>query len=326
VNAFSGWTPIRIYWQNQQAMVDWGFLGTRRFTEPFFTQTVNSCLQHPAEVLFRHQTPLDQLGEIAASHTSLRPTGFIFHMSRCGSTLLAQMLAAAEENIVLSEAGPIDDVLRAYFHHPEIVEDQRVRWLQWLVAALAWRRHPGEKHVFLKFDCWHVMFLPLIQRAFPDVPWIFMYREPLEVMASAQKQLGGQMIPGVLEPAIFGWDREIVSNMSLLEYAARALARLCEAALAQTQTGRGKLVNYQQLPWAVWPALVKYWKVDFAATEAAKMLEAARMDAKNPVRPFEADSQRKRESASAELRGLAQRWMEGVYQRLETQRLVGGFA
>jgi len=318
--------PIRIYWQNQQAMVDWGFLGPRRFTDPFFTQTVNSCLRHPANVLFRHQTPLDQLGEIASSHTSLRPTGFIFHMSRCGSTLLAQMLAAAEENIVLSEAGPIDDVLRAHFHHLEIPEEQRIQWLQCLVAALAWQRRPCEKHVFIKFDCWHVMFLPLIQRAFPEVPWIFMYREPLEVMASAQKQLGGQMIPGVLEPALFGWDRDSISNMSLLEYAARVLARLCEAALAQTQTGRGRLINYQQLPSAVWPALMKFWKVDFAATEAAKMLEAARTDAKNPVLPFEADSQRKRESASAELRELTEQWMKRVYQRLEAERMAGGFA
>ena len=35
---------------------------------------------------------------------------------------------------------------------------------------------------------------------------------------------------------------------------ARTLAAIGEAALAQIQTGGGKLVNYQQLPAAVWPA------------------------------------------------------------------------
>jgi hypothetical protein len=307
-------------------MVDWGHLGTRRFTDPFFAQTINPCVRHPADLLFRHQTSLDDLGEMAASQPGLRPTGFIFHMSRCGSTLISQMLAATPENIVLSEAAPIDDILRGHFRNPDITDERRVKWLQWLLGVLARRRHPEEMNVFIKFDCWHVMFLPLIRRAFPDVPWIFLYREPLEVMASAQKQLGGQMIPGVLAPGLFGWDPAMVGRMTLYEYAARVLAKLCETALAQAQAGDGKLINYRQLPTSIWPALMAYWKVDFSAEETARMLGTAQMNAKNPVLPFEADSQAKRDSATAELRALTQQWLDGVYQQLEAQRLAQGFA
>ena len=323
---FSGWVPMRIFWRDARPMVDWGHLGARRFTDPFFAQTINSCVRHPADLLFRHQTPLENLGDIAATQPSVRPKGFIFHMSRCGSTLLSQMLAAAPENIVLSEAAPIDDILRGHFGNPNVTEEQIVERLQWLVSVLAWRRHPAEKNVFIKFDCWHTVFLPLIQRAFPDVPWIFLYREPIEVMASAQKQLGGQMIPGVLEPGLFGWDAATVGSMPLYEYAARALAKLCEAALAQAQAGQGKLVNYHQLPAAIWPTLMNYWKVEFSADETGRMLGAAQLNAKNPVLPFEADSQAKRDSASTELRALTQQWLAGVYQQLESQRQSGGFA
>lgn len=305
-------------------MVDWGHLGTRRFTEPFFAQTTNPCVQHPADLLFRHQTPLDNLGDIAATQPGLRPTGFIFHMSRCGSTLLSQMLAAAPANIVLSEAAPIDEILRAHFRNPDVTEEQRVQWLQWLVSVLAWRRHPAEKNVFIKFDSWHVMFLPLIQRAFPGVPWIFLYREPLEVLVSAKKQLGGQMIPGVLPPALFGWDAATVGSMQLFEYAARVLARMCEA--AHTQAQAGKLVNYRQLPASIWRALMDYWHVEFSADETARMLGASQWNAKNPSLPFEADSQARRDSASPELRALAQQWVDGVYQQLESQRQATGFA
>ena len=39
--------------------------------------------------------------------------GFIFHMSRCGSTLLSQALAAFESNIVVSEAAPLRSILPA---------------------------------------------------------------------------------------------------------------------------------------------------------------------------------------------------------------------
>jgi len=317
---------MRIYWRDYRPMVDWGHLGTRRFTDPFFAQTIDPCVRHPADLLFRHQTLLDDLGEMVVSQPGLRPTGFIFHMSRCGSTLISQMLAAAPRNIVLSEAAPIDDILRGHFRNPYITEERRVRWLQWLLSVLARRRHPAEQNVFIKFDCWHVMFLPLIRRAFPDVPWVFLYRDPLEVMASAQKQLGGQMIPGVLDPGLFGWDPAMVGRMTLYEYTARVLAKLCEAALAQAQAGRGKLANYRQLPASIWPALMEYWKVDFSAEETSRMLGAAQMNAKNPVLPFEADSQAKRDSATTELRALTQQWLDGVYQQLEAQRLAQGFA
>jgi hypothetical protein len=326
VKDLAGWVPLRIDWRDSGPVVDWGFLGTRRFTDPFFAQTIYPCVRHPADLLFRHQTALDDLGEIVESQPGLRPTGFIFHMSRCGSTLISQMLAAAPENIVLSEAGPIDDILRGHFRNSDITEERRVQWLQWLLGVLARRRHPAERNVFLKFDCWHVMFLPLIRRAFPDVPWIFLYREPLEVMASAQKQLGGQMIPGVLEPGLFGWDAATVSRMTLYEYAARVLAKICEAALAQAQASHGKLVNYRQLPASIWPALMEYWKVEFSAEETVRMLGAAQMNAKNPVLPFEADSQAKRDAVTEESRALTQQWLDRVYQQLESQRLAEGIS
>ena len=325
MNDFSNWVPTRIFWRDARPMVDWAYLGTRRFTDPFFAQTIQPCLRHPADLLFRHQTPLEELSEIAATQPSLPPTGFIFHMSRCGSTLTSQMLAALPSNLVLSEVEPIDDILNSYFKHPQVTEEQRVQWLLALVKVLTWQRSPTERNVFIKLDCWHVLFLPLIQRAFPDVPWIYQYREPVEVMASAMKQLGRQMIPGVLDASLFGWDVATVQKMSLYEYTARVLAKLCEAALIETQAGRGKLLNYEQLP-AVWPALMEHWRVTFSAEENQRMLAATEMNAKNPALPFVSDSEAKRKSVPPELRELTQKWMADVYQKLEAQRKLQGFS
>lgn len=307
-------------------MVDWAHLGPRRFTAPFFAETIEQCLRHPADLLFRHQTPLDELGEIAAARASATPAGFIFHMSRCGSTLLAQMLAAAPENIVLSEPAPVDHVLRSHFGRPGVTEEQRVQWLRWLVAVMGCRRRPDEQHLFIKFDCWHVMFLPLIERAFPGVPWVFLYREPLEVMASAQKRLGAHMIPGVLEPEVFGWKADEWGPEPAMAHGARVLARLCEAALAAVQGGRGKLVNYRQLPLPLWPRLLEYWRVKYGSEAAARMLAVAERDAKNPVLRFVPDGQAKRDAITPELRALTHERLDEVYRRLEAQRRAGGFA
>src|SRR5579885_3088625 len=92
---FTGWTPIHITCRLEGAQVDWCHLGDVRFTEPFFEQTIAAALRHPARMLFRRQTPVAALEAFADEPAALPPRGFIFHLSRCGSTLAAQMLAAS---------------------------------------------------------------------------------------------------------------------------------------------------------------------------------------------------------------------------------------
>src|SRR5439155_24789392 len=146
------------------------------------------------------QTPIEVLAELQAAEPGIPPTGFIFHMSRCGSTLISQMLAALPQNVVVSEAGPVDAVLRARFQAPDLPEREQIGWLQGIVSALGRRRTGEESHFFVKLDAWHTLDLPLIQRAFPDVPWLFLYRNPVEVMVSHARQPGSQLVPGMLPP------------------------------------------------------------------------------------------------------------------------------
>jgi hypothetical protein len=319
---FTGWMPIRVNWTPEGLKVDWGCLGDLRFTDPFFEQTVGKCLRHPANLLFRQETHMAALAELNESSPGLPPAGFIFHASRCGSTLIAQMLAALPENVVISEASPIDGILRSHLRDPGITEEERILWLRGLLNALGQRRHREEKSMFVKFDSWHTLFLPLIQRAFPAVPWIFVYREPVEVLLSHSRQMGGQMIPGVLEPALFGWDEPSVQRMSLGEYGGRVLARICEAALEQARTGRGRLVNYRQLPAVVWPSLMRYWGADCLGQAPESVARVCRFHAKNPALPFAADTQAEHHAAPEGMRQFARHWLDGVYQQLEAQRLA----
>ena len=94
----------------------WCYLGEDRFVAPFFEQTISRHSRTPFNLPFPHVTPLAALAELQAADPGLPPTGFIFHMSRCGSTLVAQMLAALPQNIVISEAGPVDAVLHANWY------------------------------------------------------------------------------------------------------------------------------------------------------------------------------------------------------------------
>ncbi|HEY0548416.1 MAG TPA: sulfotransferase family protein, partial [Verrucomicrobiae bacterium] len=305
------WVPFRLFSREGEPWVDWGHLDGARFTEPFFEQTIRRCLRPPANVLFRHQTSLTTLGDLYRQRRGLEPAGFIFHWSRCGSTLVSQMLASLEHAVVISEARPIDDALRA-----DAPENERVEWLRWMVSALGQPRH-GERRYFIKFDAWHVMQLPLILRAFPKVPWIFLYRDPIEVMVSQQRQRGVQMLPHAIDPAQFGLNGREAWMTRLDEYAAHVLARMGKAAIEFHHSGRNRFVNFQELPGVVWESLLAFFEAEVCENDLATIKQAARCDAKRPALNFESDVTAKQGAATKQLRALAAQWVQPVYERLE---------
>lgn len=317
---FRNWVPIRFYRDGERPFVDWCYMGTQRFTRPFFDDSINARLGHPFSLLFRHQTPIEFLGRMYGESPGLPPTGFIFHMSRCGSTLVSQMLASIDKNIVISEPPPVDAVLRADTRGRLESEETRLIWLRWMINAFGQKRYPGEEYLFIKFDSWSTTDLGLIRRAFPDVPWIFLYRNPVEVIVSQMNQRGAQMIPGVIQGILPGVDTEELLQMPHEEYCARVLERLCRAALQHRHDPQALFVNYTELPDAVTAAIVKHFCLEFSPGELETMRQTARFNAKTPQLDFEPDTENKTQSASVEVRLAAERWVDPFYRQLESAR------
>ena len=310
-----GWVPILVKWQRSRPFIEWCYIGTDPLTEPFFDQAIQKLMYQPFNLLFRHQTPIETLAERYEVKPGLQPTGFIFHMSRCGSTLISQMLAALPRTIVVSEASPVDAVLRAHFRVPGLTDDERIDWLRWMISALGQQRLGDEKHFFIKLDCWNTIVLPLIHRAFPDVPWIFLYRNPVEVLVSQLKRRGAHMVPGVIEPSLFGMNDKAIFQMQPEEYCARALAKVCEAAL--TYQEGGMLVNYNQLPEAMWDLIPKFFGIEYSQSDIKILNRVSRLDAKNPSLQFTNDTDVKNYSATELMHSMADEWIVPIYERLE---------
>lgn len=303
-NDLSGWTPIRLYREGSRTMVDWCEMGTIRFVDPFFHQTVDRALARPAAALLRRQTPVEVLEANAIDQPGPTPAGFIFHASRCGSTLVTQMLAASEANRVLSEPGPVDEVLRTGIRTPVVPEGQRLAWIRALVSVLG-RSQGAERRLFVKFDPWHLLALPLIRKAFPEVPWVFLVRDPLEVLVSQASSPGSQFVVGPLPPELFGLDLATAAAAPASEYSGRVLDFLLEAA-GQHLDDAGLIVDYRHLP-ADFHAILAHFGADCDGEERTLMASAARFDAKIPDRVFRPDSESKRASASDEVRAAADR-------------------
>lgn len=279
-------------------------------SEPFFEQSLRRALSHPFNCLFRYRMSIEDFVAQANVERSLAPSGFIFHMSRCGSTLVSQMLAALPATIVVSEAPPIDAVVQLSRLRLELPAGQRLKTLTAMIAAFGRQRDGNERHYVIKLDARHTLALPLLQRAFPAAPWLFLYRHPVEVLVSQLQVPGTQLIPEIVPPGAYGIDSFDGSE----DYYARVLANICEAAL---EGGDGLFVNYRELPQAVFTDILPHFGIACSERERAIMAEVARFDAKTPQLEFANDSAEKRRQASERTRALAERHLGEIYRRLE---------
>ena len=304
------WLPAHVGEIDGRLFVDWANFSDRPLNEPFFEQSLRRALSHPFNRLFRYRMTIDDFVSQANTERCLAPSGFIFHMSRCGSTLVSQMLAALPATIVVSEAPPIDAVVQLSRLRPELPAKQRLKALAAMIAAFGRRRGGNECHYVIKFDAWHTLALPLLRCAFPAVPWLFLYRHPVEVLVSQLQMPGMQMVPQFGPASLYGID----SFDGAEDYYARALAKICHAAL---DDGEGLFVNYRELPQAVFTDILPHFGMACSERERSVMSEAARFDAKTPQLEFANDSAEKRRRASERTRALAERHLGEIYRRLE---------
>lgn len=317
--ALRGWTPVHVGFSVSGPFVEWCWLDGVELTEPFFEQTLTRALRDPARLVFRRRTSLAALENLGREASGPAPDGFVFHLSRCGSTLTAQILAALPATRVLSEPPPLDQVLSLPRRFAGIPRALQLAWMRGMVRALAGTA-AADRRCFFKLDSWHVLDLPLFREAFPETPWIFLYRDPVEVMVSQQRQRGTQMVPGIVDPQWFGFDPAAVAAMSLDEYCARVLARICDAARAHATERGGRLVNFTELPAALWEKLGEHFGKAWTPDEIERMQRAAQFNAKTPSLPHADDRAAKQREASEEIRGLVETYLREPYARLEALR------
>ena len=313
-----GWLPVNVLAAQGQLCIDWAFFGAQALAEPFFEDSIRAALRRPLNRLARHRTRLIDLPDTIARQSVLQPSGLIFHMSRCGSTLVSQMLATDAHNIVVSEAAPVDAVVRLDPGTGPQAGELHAALLASMIRALGKRRRPEHARLFVKLDSWHTLALPLFRRAFPDLPWVFLYREPAAVLASQMIQRGIQTVPEYLPPALFGLTEDDALDADI--YCARVLSRTCEAVLEPLAAGGGLLVNYSELPQALWTKILPHFGIEADAADRERMAAAAKFDAKSPNMTFSGSADAKQDVLTDALRATAERHMGAIHRRLETLR------
>ncbi len=242
----SEWLPVD--WRNGEML--WRHLGAQALDTPFFADQFLS--QNPAQRLL-YGSDLASTRQLLQAGRICTPSAIIFHSSRCGSTLLMQMLACLPHCIALSEPPLLDACLQA-LHDGQAGPE----WLALSLQALSLARLPQQQYMILKTDCWQLPELPLLRAALPQVPMYFLYREPAAVLASHQRQCGPQMIPGMLDAARLGLPPQ---EVSFADWPAHLLLHLLQQAQQLHHTHGLQLLNYSELPTLVWQTLLPAWGI-----------------------------------------------------------------
>lgn len=192
----ANWIPYKLTSSGEgESIVKWLDLGDNRMIHPFFDETITVCRARQRErSRMESISTTDFMMQTCSELISLQPAAFIFHVSRCGSTLISQAFSSPEEYIAIAEAPLLDEILQ----NPAPQE----ALFKAAIKALGQKRNFKETHYLVKLDSWHIHYYELLREWYPDTPFFFLYRRPDEVIASHDKRRGIHAVPGIVSPAL----------------------------------------------------------------------------------------------------------------------------
>jgi hypothetical protein len=276
----AAWFPVHLEFSAADGItLNWMDLQGADFNAPFFEDILH---RHRGE---RRQSHLREFGDFPLPEP-VPPTAFIFHASRSGSTLLSQLLACLDGTRSLSEPPILDEV----FQLP-LPDAEKIPLLRQIISALGQRGTDADQRFFIKFDSWHLPWLEIVRSAFPQVQCYFLYRHPVEILWSHHRQRGSQMIPELLDPAMFGIAPDSFDPADLDAYAARVLGSIFSQALHRCQQGILIPLHYGELLQA-FPAPLTDLGIVPSPSELMKIARRSEFHGKRPGETYQPEIER----------------------------------
>jgi hypothetical protein len=284
-SSFEHWLPIALHGETSCSRVDWMDFGSASPSEPFFDQTLVRLrsLEPPAGE--KETSQQDLLGALRRLGP-LSPAGLIFHISRCGSTLIANALRTTENVVVISEAQPLNSVLSSLDSLGAMANEL----LESLATVYGHDASGGVQRLIFKFTSWNIVSISVIRAVWPSVPCIIVIRDPIEVIVSNLATPSGWMrtkaIPS--QASTFDWAASDV-DMAPEEYCARVLGLFCKAA-HEALDGNCRVVNYEDLNISTLQELGKFVGLPPLDTKAVEQI--LDLYSKDPTRRYHFSLQR----------------------------------
>ncbi|HEX7296142.1 MAG TPA: hypothetical protein VF251_10345 [Pyrinomonadaceae bacterium] len=320
VDQLRSYFPVDAVIRDGKPQIEWLKMPDLNFREPFFHQTVQRARQSNTSSF----TDLEVLLQVAKATPAISPSGFIFHTSRCGSTLVANACRALHATRVIAEAPVIDKLISRLFTDAEPGSTKEVIYLSLIRAAaqsLARDLEEGSRY-FVKFACASILQVKALRRTWPDVPFLIMFRDPIDVTVSNLRNPPEWMSVDsnpAAAAAIIGVGVNQLSGMADVEFCARALGRYYAAAESFAGDHKTHLVDYSQLTAERLMQILGWFGAPPSPTEAAEVEHCLISYSKDPARVFRPDTAEKRAAASRQVIEAVEKWAVPLYDRLVSQ-------
>ena len=208
------------------------------------------------------------------------PAGFIYHMMRCGSTLIARFLQASGRCQVLSEPHIFQKVLC----HEASRGPHRARWLQrlmeWHILGLCRSDQP----LVVKWAASVNFGIEALREAFPKTPSIFVHRDPVEVLVSTVERPPPDFMPMPAYQLSPEWHTPERSLLSLPEASAQFIASSIDWARAIPDI---YVVAYEELPALITSHIAPLFGIALSAADQERLRRSrGARHAKRPERIF----------------------------------------
>jgi hypothetical protein len=326
----AGWLPITIGFDAHTTAVSdppvrWIELDSAPLAAPFLDLDIMRlrCATPGAREV---ETDLATLLRVAARQAAVRPAGFIFHLSRCGATVVGSALRTAERALVLGEPQPPTSILlpQGYRMGPHV----RDRWnhtsrelLNALFTVYAHCRGEAAQPLVINLPSISTLCFPLVRAWWPDVPCLFLIRDPVEVMVAnlqGNRNFGWMVLKQAPDRVreLFGWPDPParIAAMSDEEFGARVLAQFMQSALEAIDGGGCMILDHENLTPSHLREVAAFFSLKLPAADAP-LLAALHSHIKDSAgrRKYQDDREIKRKSAPRPLREAAQTWAMPPY-------------
>jgi hypothetical protein len=252
----------------------------------------------------------------------------VFHESRCGSTLTANLLATwhpVQHRVYSESTPPLQALQRVCGDSYEKCSVETAAAIFKDVIYLMRRSDDRkEERVFFKFQSAGSRNIEVFQTAFPDTPYLFVYRDPVQVMMSqlgrGVKSANCLQTKGHPSPIIRRILQKYGADKTPEDYCAAHLASITERVM-DSYTDYAIPINYRDMPNilfdTVFPQLLDERPI--AATDLHRMKEQANVYSKGrgETHEFAADSAQKEAAANERVRAASERYLKSSYDRLE---------
>jgi len=277
----SFWLPVEYKKQTQEIL--W-LPALNRPVQSYFADYATETRANLLASLIRPKTSLTALLNQEDALIAVEPSGFIFHLSRCGSTLVSRSLVVSESCRVIAES----EVFTSVLQDQKLNEPQRNRALK-LMVSLQGRLRGKEQHLVVKWNAWDLCFVQQIKQLYPNTPFVFLTRQPLDILASHQKSAGWHMVPLPQQRRLFDWPVADCEDGALLHYQQRVLQQLILWMLHYCELKQVLMLDYQTLPQAVEERILPFFKLSFSTGELQIMRQNQQQYSKNPQLLFQPD-------------------------------------